>query len=185
VDFAGAILQSISWGRPRLSAGYVPESLLLAVPRFLWNSKLALGTGMDPAQLQIDDFGLQQINYIPGMVGTSIGMLSLPELLLLLSVLGIVFGRLERWLLRECTPARVILLAGAITTALLYDASPDARGGGACPGGQVRRAAAVRPQGPVACPRRASARRRGAAAAPSRPAGGRRRGRVAAASRCG
>jgi hypothetical protein len=122
VDFAGAILQSMSWGQPRLSAGYVPESLLLAVPSFLWNSKLATGLGMEPAQLQIDDFGLQQINYIPGMVGTYIGMLSLPWLLLLFFFLGLVFGRFERWLLRECTPARVILLIGAITTALLYDA---------------------------------------------------------------
>ncbi|HEX3958808.1 MAG TPA: hypothetical protein VHZ03_19635 [Trebonia sp.] len=122
VDFAGAILQSMSGGQPRLDAGYVPESLLLAVPSFLWNSKLALGTGINPAQLQIDDFGLQQINYIPSMVGTYIGMLSFPWLLLLFFFLGLVFGRFERWLLRECTPARVILLAGAIASALLYEA---------------------------------------------------------------
>ena len=32
VNFAGAILQSINDGQPRLSARYVPESLLLAVP---------------------------------------------------------------------------------------------------------------------------------------------------------
>ncbi len=122
VDFAGAILQSMSGGQPRLGAGYVPESLLLAVPSFLWNSKLAHGTGINPAQLQIDDFGLQQINYIPSMVGTYIGMLSFPWLLLLFFFLGLVFGRFERWLLRECTPARVILLAGAIASALLYEA---------------------------------------------------------------
>jgi hypothetical protein len=122
VDFAGSILQSMSEGQPRLSASYVPKSLLLAVPSFLWTSKLALGTGIDPAQLQIDDFGLQQINYIPGMVGLYIGMLSFPWLLLLFFFLGLVFGRFERWLLRECTPARVILLAGAIASALLYDA---------------------------------------------------------------
>ncbi|MGH3205630.1 MAG: hypothetical protein ACRDP5_26795 [Streptosporangiaceae bacterium] len=122
VDFAGAILQSMSEGQPRLSAGYVPESLLLAVPSFLWKSKLALGTGINPAQLQIDDFGLQQINYIPGMVGTYIGMLSFPWLLLLFLFLGLVFGRFERWLLRECTPARVVLLTGTIASALLYEA---------------------------------------------------------------
>lgn len=122
VDFAGSILQSMSEGQPRLSASYVPESLLLAVPSFLWTSKLALGTGINPAQLQIDDFGLQQINYIPSMVGTYIGMLSFPWLLLLFFFLGLVFGRFERWLLRECTPARVILLAGAIASALLYEA---------------------------------------------------------------
>jgi hypothetical protein len=122
VDFAGSILQSMSEGQPRLSAGYVPESLLLAVPSFLWKDKLALGVGINPAQLQINDFGLQQINYIPSMVGTYIGMLSFPWLLLLFGLLGFSFGRFERWLLRECTPARVILLAGAISSALLYEA---------------------------------------------------------------
>ena len=75
---------------------------------------------MDPAQLQIDDFGLQRINFIPGLVGTYFGMLSFPWLLLLFGFLGFVFGRFERWLLRECTPARVILLAGAIASAQLY-----------------------------------------------------------------
>jgi hypothetical protein len=122
VDFAGSILQSMSEGQPRLSASYVPESLLLAVPSFLWKSKLTLGVGINPAQLQIDDFGLQQINYIPSMVGTYIGMLSFPWLFLLFCFLGFVFGRFERWLLRECTPARIILLAGAIASALLYEA---------------------------------------------------------------
>jgi len=122
VDFAGAILQSMSEGKPRLSAGYMPESLLYAVPGFLWKDKLAVGTGMNPAKLQIDDFGLQQINYIPGMVGTYIGILSFPALLLLFGFLGLVFGHFERWLLRECTPARVILLAGAIASAQLYQA---------------------------------------------------------------
>jgi hypothetical protein len=100
----------------------MPKSLLLAVPSFLWRGKLAPGTGINPAQLQIDDFGLQQINYIPGMVGTYIGMLSFPWLLLLFFFLGLAFGRFERWLLRECTPARVVLLAGAIAAALLYEA---------------------------------------------------------------
>lgn len=122
VDFAGAIVQSMSQGESRLSAAYMPESLLLAMPSFLWTDKLALGTGMNPAQLQIDDFGLQQINYIPGMVGLYIGMLSFPSLLFLFGFLGFVFGHFERWLLRECTPARVILLAGAIASVQLYQA---------------------------------------------------------------
>jgi hypothetical protein len=122
VDFPGAILQSMSEGQPRLGAGYVPESLLLAVPSFLWKSKLNLGTGLNPAQLQIDNFGLQQINYIPSMVGTYIGMLSVPWLLVLFAFLGLAFGWFERWLLRRCTPVRVILLAGAVASALLYEA---------------------------------------------------------------
>lgn len=122
VDFAGSILQSMSEGQPRLSPAYVPESLLLVVPRFLWGSKLSLGTGLNPAQLQINDFGLQQINYIPSMVGTYIGMLSFPWLIILFGFLGLALGWFERWLLRECTPVRVVLLAGAVASALLYEA---------------------------------------------------------------
>jgi hypothetical protein len=122
VDFAGAILQSMSEGQSRLSAVYMPESLLYAVPSFLSADKLALGEDVTPAQLEIDDFHLQQTNYIPGMVGLYIGMLSFPSLLALFGFLEFVFGRFERWLLRECTPARVILLAGAIASAQLYQA---------------------------------------------------------------
>jgi hypothetical protein len=122
VDFPGAILQSISEGQPRLSPVYVPESLLLAVPSFVWPGKFNLRTGLNPAQLQINNFRLQQINYIPSMVGTYIGMLSTPWLLALFAFLGLVFGWFERWMLRRCTPARVALLAGAVASALLYEA---------------------------------------------------------------
>jgi len=122
VDFAGAILQSISEGQPRLSPSYVGESLLLNVPSFLWTSKLDRSLALNPAQLQINDFGLQQINFIPSMVGMYVGMLSPPELLALFGLLGLAFGWFERRLLRECTPARVILLIGAIDSALWYEA---------------------------------------------------------------
>ena len=122
VNFAGAILQSISDGQPRLSARYVPESLLLAVPGFLWSNKLDLGTGLDPAQQQINNFGLQNINFIPGLVGEYTGYLTPPWLVILFGALGFVFGRFERWLLRRSTPARAILLAGAVVSALLYEA---------------------------------------------------------------
>lgn len=122
VDFAGAILQSMSEGQPRLSPRYVPESLLLIVPSFLWTSKLDRSLALNPAQLQINDFGLQQINYIPGMVGTYIGMLSVPELMIFFGLVGLTFGGFERWLLRECTPVRVILLVGGIVSALWYEA---------------------------------------------------------------
>lgn len=122
VNFAGAILQSVSDGQPRLSPQYVPESLLLAVPSFLWSSKLDLGTGLDPAQQQINDFGLQNINYIPGLVGEYAGYLTPPWLVIFFGALGFVVGRFERWLLRKITPARAVLLAGAVVSALLYDA---------------------------------------------------------------
>ena len=122
VDFAGGILQSIGEGQPRLSPAYVPESMLLAVPSFIWRSKLAQGVALDPAQLQINDFGLQQINFIPAMPGLYIGFLTPPWLMVLFGLFGLAFGWFERWLLRECTPARLVLFAGAVSAALLYEA---------------------------------------------------------------
>lgn len=122
MDFTGGILQSINEGQPRLSASYVPESLLLAVPSFVWPSKLDRGNALNPAQLQINDFGLQQVNFIPAFPGLYMGCLSPPWLVALFGLLGTVFGWLERWLLRECTRVRLVLLAGAVTAALWYEA---------------------------------------------------------------
>jgi hypothetical protein len=119
VDFAGAILQSESFGQPRLSAVYVPESLLLAVPSAIWASKLV--HALSPVQMEIDDFGLKKINFLPGLAGMYSGFLSPPWLILSLAGLGAVCGRAERWLFRRWTPARMVLLAGAVTVAFYYE----------------------------------------------------------------
>lgn len=118
--FAGGILQAQALGQPRLSAAYVPESLLVTVPSVLWSSKLARGNALDPAVLETDDFGLQQVNFLPGLPGLYAGFLSPPWLVAFMAVLGPVFGVAERWLLRERTPARLVLLVGAVTAALGY-----------------------------------------------------------------
>jgi len=122
VDYAGAILQAISEGQPRLPPVDVPESLLLAVPSFMWPTKLDRETTLDPAQTQIDAFGLQNVNFIPGMPGLYIGYLAPLWLVVLFGMLGIAFGWFERWLLRKCTPARLVLLGGAVITALWFEA---------------------------------------------------------------
>jgi len=120
-DFAGAILQSISSGQPRLSASYVPESLLLAVPSALWPSKLNHGNGLNPTQLEIGHFGLQNINFLPTLTGLYMGFLSTPWLIALLAFLGLLAGHGERLLFRYRTPARLVLLAGAINAALWFE----------------------------------------------------------------
>ena len=54
VDFAGSILQSMSEGQPRLSASYVPESLLLPsrpgfdIIRWAWRPGIAYDLGIAP-----------------------------------------------------------------------------------------------------------------------------------------
>jgi uncharacterized membrane protein len=121
VDFAGAILQSLSFGQQRLSATYVPESLLLVVPSSIWSSKLAKGDALDPAYMEVSDFGLQKINFLPTLPGLYVGFLSAPWLLALLAFIGWLCGCGERWLFRRCTPARLILLAAAVIAALAYE----------------------------------------------------------------
>ena len=121
VDFAGAILQSLSSGQPRLSAAYVPESLLIVVPSSVWSSKLAHGNALNPAELEMNDFGLQQVNFLPTLPGLYIGFLSAPGLIAFLAFIGLLCGWGERWLFRRCTPVRLVLLAGAVTAALTYE----------------------------------------------------------------
>jgi hypothetical protein len=100
----------------------VPESLLLAVPSFAWSSKLARGTALNPAQLEIDDFGLQQINFIPPFFGLYIGFLPVAWMAAFFAGLGLLFGWGERWLLRACTPVRLVLLAESVIAVLWYQA---------------------------------------------------------------
>jgi hypothetical protein len=51
------------------------------------------------------------------------GYLSPPWLAVFLAFLGLLCGWGERWLFRRCTPARLVLLAGAVTAALAYEGS--------------------------------------------------------------
>ena len=121
VDFAGSVLQSLNSGQPRLSAAYVPESLLLVVPSSVWSSKLAHGYALNPALLEINNFGLQQINFLPTLPGLYIGFLSAPWLDGILAFIGLLCGWGERWLFRRCMLVRLVLLAGAVIAALSYE----------------------------------------------------------------
>jgi hypothetical protein len=121
VSFAGAVLQAESKGQPRLAATDVPESLLLAVPSAVWPSKLAHSAGLNPFQTEINDFGLQKVNYLPTLPGLYAGFLPVPGLIAFLAVIGAACGLGERWLFRRRTPARLVLLAGAISAALRFE----------------------------------------------------------------
>jgi hypothetical protein len=122
-SFAGGILQAVSLGHPRLSPAGVPESVLLVVPSAVWPSKLAGSlTSLDPAVAETRAFGLQPVNFLPGLPGLYMGFLAWPWLIVLLGGLGAVAGKGERWLLREMTPARFTLLAGAVLAVPRYEA---------------------------------------------------------------
>ena len=104
-------------GTPRLSPAGVPESLLIIVPSALWPAKASAGT-LDPTLTELNDFGLQQVNFLPDLTGIYMGYLSPLWLIAFLAAFGTFLGRGERWLLRRCTPARLVLLAGSVAFAL-------------------------------------------------------------------
>jgi hypothetical protein len=122
VSFTAAVLQARAAGYPLLPAHDVPGSLLEAVPSVIWSGKLGHAADLAPAQLAIDDDDLQQTNYLPGLIGTYVGFLSVPWLVALLALLGWLAGVGERRLLARCTPGRLVMLAGAAQAALLFDA---------------------------------------------------------------
>lgn len=118
--FTAVILQSVHLGQPRLSPAYVPESLLLAVPSALWPSKLS--HALNPALMQENSFGLQHVNYLPGVAGMYAGFLSPLWLCVFLAVLGGACGPGERWLLRRRSPARLVMVCGAVTAVFSFEA---------------------------------------------------------------
>ena len=117
--FAGGILQAQERGQPWLSAAQVPESLLLAVPAAAWAGKAV--AALDPARTETIDFGLRPVNFLPGLPGLYAGFLAWSWLTAFLAAVGLAAGRAERWLLCRVTPARLVLLAGAVQAALGYE----------------------------------------------------------------
>jgi hypothetical protein len=118
-DFAGAILQARAMGYPALGAAAVPESLLVAVPSALWPSKLA--HALTPVNAEIDDLGLQPVNFLPGLGGMYAGFLSPAWLIALLGLLGAVAGWAEARLLRMAGPAGLVMLAGSVIAVLDFE----------------------------------------------------------------
>jgi hypothetical protein len=121
VDFAGAILQAEHLGQPRLSATDVPESLLLAVPSAVWPSKLDHANGLNPTLMEISDFGLQPVNFLPGLAGMYMGFLSPAWLITFLAIIGFLAGWAERLLFRRQSPVRMVLFVGGVIAALNYE----------------------------------------------------------------
>jgi hypothetical protein len=119
--FAGAIYQARALGAPELSTGYVPASLLVTVPSAAWPAKYAAGDALDPVVLETDDYELQQTNFLPTFTGLYSGLLSPWWLVVFLAGCGPLLGWAERWLFRSVTPARLVLLAGAVIGALRYE----------------------------------------------------------------
>lgn len=121
VAFAAAIMQAESFGQPRLSAAYVPESLLIVVPSALWPAKVTHVGTVNPVAIETADFGLQNINFLPALPGLYAGFLPPWLLIAFLSLLGALCGAAEAWLFRSHSASRLVLMAGSIIAVLTYE----------------------------------------------------------------
>lgn len=127
VSFTAGILQARATGYPLLDPSAIPESLMLAVPKALWPGKPETGNALDPYGAQVADFGLAPVNYLPGVPGLYAGFLGAGWLLAAMGLAGAGWGLAERRILARVTPARLVLLAGAVLAAGSYEGGlPDA-----------------------------------------------------------
>jgi hypothetical protein len=120
--FAGGILQSMSYGQPRIGVGPVADSVLLVMPHALWPTKLSHVDELNPAQTEMNDFGLQRINFLPGFLGLYIGFLGAFGIVGFAALMGLILGLCEKYLFRSFTVTRLILLAGLMEAILVYQA---------------------------------------------------------------
>ena len=119
--FAGGVLQAMSFGHPALGARPVVKSVLIAVPSFMWPSKLSYLTGPSPVWAETYDFGLRATNYVPTLLALYIGFIGPYWLMIFLAVIGVLCGWGERWLFRRFTAARTVVLAAVVEVAFKYE----------------------------------------------------------------
>lgn len=124
--FAGDVMQGFSEHNAPLGMAPVPQSTLVVVPSAAWSSKLA-HSALNPALTEFNYFGIQPIKGIwagpvTTMLGLYLGFLGPWKLMWFLTVLGVVAGWAERYLLGQVTVTRLIFLAAAVQAALAYEA---------------------------------------------------------------
>jgi hypothetical protein len=120
-SFAGGVLQGIYLGNPRLGAGQAARSVLITVPSIFWSSKLRHPGALDPTVTEMKDFHLQNVNFLPTMLGLYIGFLGPLWLVVMLAALGALIGWGERRLFRGTSPVHLVVLAAAVQAALTYE----------------------------------------------------------------
>jgi hypothetical protein len=120
-SFAGGVLQGMYLGNPRLGAWQAAQSVLIAVPSVLWPSKLRHPSELDPTVTQMRDFHLQNVNFLPTMLGLYLGFFGPFWLMVVLAGLGALVGWGERRLFRGTSPVHLVVLASAVQAALTYE----------------------------------------------------------------
>lgn len=119
--FAGGIEQSVSAGTPRLNPMGIPESTLIAVPSAMYPAKLAL-PGLNPTNIELADFNMPPINFLPTFLGIYYGYLGPALLSLFMFGLGLLGGWAERRLFATVTPVRLAVIAAVVLAVTRYEA---------------------------------------------------------------
>jgi hypothetical protein len=120
-SFAGAVWQDMRFGQPQLGVTQAAKSTLIVVPSALWPTKLSHELSLDPAVTEINQFGLQNVNFLPTLPGLYLGFLGPYLLIVFMALCGLIFGCGERWLFRQVTATRLVLLGGSVSAALAYE----------------------------------------------------------------
>jgi len=119
--FAGGILQSMHAGDRELGSLPAAETTLIAVPSFLWNAKLSHSALLSPTGAEIADFHLQDINFLPTLLGLYFGFIGPYWSIFFAMILGALCGWGERWLFKSSSAVRLVILAVAMQAALTYE----------------------------------------------------------------
>jgi hypothetical protein len=131
-SFGALELEALDRGFPPLGTIPLQNDLLLAVPSFLNPNKDSsdLGTRVEKVYAE-EHLGLSEFQIAPGewldilptQLGTITGYWGPWGILGAAILLGLVFGRADRWLLRTVSPVRLLLALGLLYCALDYEGS--------------------------------------------------------------
>ncbi|HSH62279.1 MAG TPA: hypothetical protein VK988_22045 [Acidimicrobiales bacterium] len=117
-------LQAADAGYPSIGFASLWNDLRLAVPSFLFPTKLAVTRPLNDEAFIKQHFGLAPLNRLPTVLGTISTFHGRAALLLYAAILGGCFAVADRWLARA-TPPRTVLVVTLLGSALAYERAPS------------------------------------------------------------
>jgi oligosaccharide repeat unit polymerase len=133
-SFGAMELQALDAGWPPLGITPLVNDVLLAIPSFLNPAKTssALENRSEKQYAEVylglpvpEIYPGVRADILPTQLGAAIGFWGPWGMLLTALVIGVIFGRADRWLLRRLTPSRLLIGAGFLFCVLSYEASWD------------------------------------------------------------
>jgi len=131
-SFGALELAAFANGESNLGITPLKNDVLIAVPSFINPNKDKTDIGAREEQIYAEEhLGLVQfevgegvwLNSLPTQLGITVGYWGPWAMLLIAIFIGLVFGRLDRWLLAGLDPGRVIVGLGLVACVLDYEGS--------------------------------------------------------------